>query len=297
MRVLVAYNPVSGRGVATTLGGEISGALLQAGCDVELLPTQADDPRKWLTPKLQQIDRVVAVGGDGTLRSIASCVVGTNIPVYHAPSGTENLFATSMQMSNNPAEIAEVVLNGNVKQIDTASASGEFLLLMASVGFDAQVVADLAANRGRSITHASYIMPCVRNFLNFSPPELSITVDGQQVIERREGWVVVANSSAYAQGLNPARNASIVDGLLDIVFLPIHSRLSLLNWILRVKRGTHLHHEDAVELQGASVHITTTLPAYWQLDGDAPPGITPESNTTTQLNLVCKPSSLAIITE
>ena len=297
MRVLVAYNPVSGRGVANTLGGDISAALLQAGCDVELLPTQADDPQKWLAQKLQQIDRVVAVGGDGTLRSIASCLVGTDIPVYHAPSGTENLFATSMHMSNNPPEVARVVLNGKVKTIDTATVNGEFLLLMVSVGFDAQVVADLAANRGRSITHASYIMPCVRNFLNFSAPELSITVDGQHVVEEQKGWVVVANSPAYARGLNPARNASITDGVLDVVFLPIHSRLSLLNWMLRIKRGTHLQHKDAVELRGASVQTTTTLPAHWQLDGDAPPGNTPESKTTRQLNLVSNPSSLAIITE
>ena len=77
MRVLVAYNPVSGRGVAKKLGADISDVLLHEGCDVELVPTQADDPQNWLEPRLKQIDRVVAVGGDGTLRSIASCLVGT----------------------------------------------------------------------------------------------------------------------------------------------------------------------------------------------------------------------------
>ncbi|MDP6693579.1 MAG: acylglycerol kinase family protein, partial [Phycisphaerales bacterium] len=116
------------------MSGEISSLLLKEGCDVELLATQADDSQKWLAPRLKQIDRVVAVGGDGTLRSVASCLVGTGIPVYHAASGTENLFAKSMRMSNEPKEVTHTILNGDISRIDTASANSEFLLLMASVG-------------------------------------------------------------------------------------------------------------------------------------------------------------------
>ena len=56
MRVLIAYNPVSGRGVANKLSGDISAALLQSGCDVELLPTEAGDPKNWLSPRLKQMD-------------------------------------------------------------------------------------------------------------------------------------------------------------------------------------------------------------------------------------------------
>ena len=291
MRVLVAYNPVSGRGIANKLGGDISAALLQKGCDVELLPTEVGDQRNWLSPRLKQIDRVVAVGGDGTLRAIASCLVDTNTPIYHAASGTENLFAKSMQMSNDPQKVVHAILEGDVQKIDTASANGEFLLLMASVGFDAEVVADLAATRGQSITHMSYLMPCVRKFLKFSPPEVSITIDDAMVVQNLCGWVVVANSPAYARGLNPAQNASLTDGLLDVVFLPIRSRYSLITWMLRAKRGTHLQHTKAIELQGKNIQIKTSSPAHWQLDGDSPP----EGTTASCLDVVVRPNSLAII--
>ena len=291
MRVLVAYNPVSGKGVANTLGGDISALLLKEGCDVELFPTQEDDPRNWFTPRLQQTDRVVAVGGDGTLRSIASCLVGTDIPVYHAASGTENLFAKSMDMSNDPRQVVDAVLKGDVQRIDTATANGGFFLLMVSVGFDAEVVSDLAKNRGKSITHMSYVMPCIRKFLHFSAPRMTISIDGEQIIKNQKGWVIVANSPAYARGLNPARNASITDGLLDVVFLPIQSRSSLLTWMLRVKLGTHLQHKSAIVLRGKSTKINTSSPAYWQLDGDSH-----HEDQTTQLDIVGHQNSLAIIT-
>jgi diacylglycerol kinase (ATP) len=291
MRVLVAYNPVSGKGVANTLGGDISALLLKEGCDVELFPTQEDDPRNWLTPRLQQIDRVVAVGGDGTLRSIASCLVGTDVPVYHAASGTENLFAKSMGMSNDPRQVVHAVLKGDVQRIDTATANGDFFLLMASVGFDAEVVSDLAKNRGKSITHMSYVMPCIRKFLHFSAPRITISIDGEQIIKNQKGWIIVANSPAYARGLNPARNASITDGFLDVVFLPIQSRSSLLTWMLRVKLGTHLQHKSAIELRGKNTKINTSSPTHWQLDGDSH-----YDEQTTQLDIVTHQNSLAIIT-
>jgi diacylglycerol kinase family enzyme len=161
---------------------------------------------------------------------------------------------------------------------------------MASVGFDADVVSDLSENRGKSITHLSYLKPCIRRFLGFSAPEISIKVDDAQVVEKQKGWVVVANSPAYARGLNPARNASMTDGRLDLVFLPIHSRRSLINWILRMKRGAHLLHETAVEHRGRTIEIKPSAPACWQLDGDAP-----ERNKTTKLEIVSQPSSLTII--
>ncbi|HIB50111.1 MAG TPA: hypothetical protein EYO40_02310 [Phycisphaerales bacterium] len=153
MRVIVLYNPISGRGRACKLAGEISECFLKVPWDVELIPTQADEPNNWLVPKVEQPpDAVVVVGGDGTLRMVASVLVGTSIPVYHAASGTENLFAKTMGTNGaSPERVVETIVRGDVRKIDTATANGEFMLLMASVGFDADVVRELSNRRGGSI--------------------------------------------------------------------------------------------------------------------------------------------------
>jgi diacylglycerol kinase family enzyme len=268
----------------------IAQRFLQSTCDVELIPTQVDDPQKWLTPRLAfKPDVAIVVGGDGTLRQVASILVGTKIPVYHVGSGTENLFAKSMNTNNaTPDSISDSVLHGESIKIDTATANGEFMLLMASVGFDAAVVTDLANNRGNSITHFSYIMPCARQFLKWNPPEMTIVVDGKKLVSNKKGWLVVANSKQYARGLNPARNANIADGKLDVVFLPLKGRLSLFKWIRLTHRGTHLHHPDVVCATGCEIEVSTTSPAPWQLDGD---GI----GDATEMKLVCVPNSLCVL--
>ncbi|MBC8201784.1 MAG: NAD(+)/NADH kinase [Planctomycetes bacterium] len=290
MRVLVLYNPVSGRGKACHLAVAIAQQFLQSPCDVELIQTQAGDPQKWLTPKLAfKPDAVIAVGGDGTLRQVASVLAGSTVPVYHAGSGTENLFAKSMNTNRaTPESVANAVFGGERIEIDTATANGKFMLLMASVGFDAEVVTDLAETRGNSITHFSYIMPFVRQLLKWKTPEITIAVDGKVILQNKKGWAVVANSKQYARGLNPARNANITDGKLDVVFLPLAGRLSLLKWIRLMHRGTHLHHQDVIYASGCEIEVSTTSPAPWQLDGDS-------IGEATKMKLVCVPKSLHVL--
>jgi diacylglycerol kinase (ATP) len=289
MRAIVLYNPISGRGIACQLAGEISKALLQAQVDVEFLPTEAGDPKQWLAPKLEtKPDAVVAVGGDGTIRHVASALLDSGIPVYHAASGTENLFAKSMSMSSTPVDVIAAVLDGESSVIDTATANGSFMLLMASVGFDAEVVADLSNHRGASITHFSYVMPCIRQFLCWNPPVISIQVDGKDMVTQQRGWAVVANSNVYARGLNPARDADITDGLLDVVFLPVTGRLRFLQWVRRLRSGNHLQHPGALCLRGARVQVQTQSSAIWQIDGD-PVG------ESTEMEVVCNAGSLRVL--
>ncbi len=290
MRVMVVYNPVSGRSMACRNAIAISERLLGIPYDVELIQTQSTSPENWLAPKLQfKPDAIVVVGGDGTLRQVASMLVGSSIPVYHASSGTENLFAKSMNTNNaSPQAVVQSILNPDVIEIDTATANGEFMLLMASVGFDAAVVTDLASNRGSSITHFSYIMPCVCQLFKWNPPNMTVIVDGEEVVTNKTGWAVIANNKQYARGLNPAKNAVITDGKLDVVFLPLKGRISLLNWIRWMRRGTHLHHPSAVYVTGKQIKVTTDAPAPWQLDGD---GI----GDASEMELVCVPKSMSAL--
>lgn len=288
MRVMVIYNPISGRGRSCRSAGAISELLLRLPCDVELIQTQPSSTEQWLLPKLQcNPDAIVVVGGDGTLRQIASVAKNTNIPIYHAACGTENLFAKSMAIDGTPEVIVEKIKQLSTTTIDTASANNAFMLLMASVGIDAAVVTDLAEHRGTSITHFSYILPMVRQLLRWNVPIISVEVDGEEVIHERKGWCVVANSRAYARGLNPARNADITDGKLDMVFFPLQGRWSLWKWIRLMNRGTQLHHPEAICIQGKTIAVRTTEPAVWQIDGDP-------AGETACMTLHCVPKSLVV---
>lgn len=289
MNVKVIYNPISGQGRARQMADSIAMALTQANCEVELIPTEASCPETWLAPKVTVApDAVVVVGGDGTLRQVASVLVSRSVPVYHAPSGTENLFAKSMGTSIEPKAIVASILQQTITIIDTATANGSFMLLMASVGFDAEVVTDLSSRRGSSISRWSYVMPFIRQALRWAPPELTIQVDDECVVHKQHGWAIVANSEAYACGSNPAREADITDGVLDLLFIPFKGRSRALRWLLRLARGTHIHHPDAVYVKGTEVTVLSTPESLWQLDGDP-------AGKTSKMVIRCNPASLVVL--
>ena len=77
--------------------------------------------------------------------------------------------------------------------------------------------------------------------------------------------MVIQGSSNNAD----TKDAIIDDGLLDVVFLPIRTRLQFLKWLRLMKKGTHLHHQEAVQLRGESVTVSTSVPEFVQLDGDS----------------------------
>lgn len=232
------------------------------------------DPSRWLRAELESmaavnaIEALVVAGGDGAVRLAAAESARAGIPLWHAPCGTENLFARAMGMSSSGVAIARALRAGQSRTIDIATANGESFVIMASIGPDAEVVHSLAARRRGAITHLSYIAPILRAIGSWRPSHVRWSIDGE-VEELGRGMVVVANLRDYGMRLNPAANAIADDGLLDVVFLPVASGLALLWWAVLLRFGLHLRQAGVRVRRGRAVELCADPPAPMQVDGDA----------------------------
>lgn len=270
MQVAIVYNPVSGSGRSRRAGLQIARRLEEAGHVVQLIATALQPVEQWLDPGIGDCDVVVVVGGDGAVRMAAQSVARFDKALYHFPGGTENLFAREFGMDRCISRLVSALDQFVTKDIDLATANGALMVLMASVGFDAEVVHDLAARRGKSISHLSYLPPIARQLLKWSPPTLSISVDGRDIVSERSGVAVVANSRQYASRLNPAWKATMDDALLDVLFLPMKNTGSLLKMMAAhgLKQQSRL--KDTIYERGAAVVIRSAEPVHCQIDGDPP---------------------------
>jgi diacylglycerol kinase family enzyme len=250
-----------------------------AGYETALAPTrvEADDGSGDADgdeglPGTEADRALVVVGGDGAVRLAAGAAIRGRAPLYHVPCGTANLFAREFAMTGRPDRLLEALADRRVRWVDAALADDRRFLLMASVGFDAQVVHDLARGRGASISYLSYVRPLLRQLRRWRPPKLAVTVDGRPLDLASTGTVVVANCRHYMWGLNPARGAVMTDGKLDIVFLPTRGLADLLGWMGRCARGRQLADPRFVHCLGSTVEIDCDEPQRVQLDGDPSPG-------------------------
>lgn len=289
--VLILFNPISGHGRAGHAAGLLAGELRAAGHDTTVVPTRREPGHQWLAERLGDESVLVVVGGDGAVRASAEAAIRTQTPLYHVPYGTANLFAGEFGMDRRAGTLLRALERLDVRRVDVGEADGELFVLMASVGFDAEVVHDLAQHRGGRISYLSYVGPILRQLRRWRPAVLAISVDGRDLPLPGPGTVVVANARRYAFGLDPAPAADMTDGLLDVVFLPTASRQQVLYWMLKLRLGRHQGDPAVIVQRAVEVRIECDQPQRLQLDGD------PASETRPRagFQLVVRPGVLPVL--
>ncbi|MDP7070942.1 MAG: diacylglycerol kinase family protein [Phycisphaerales bacterium] len=278
MRVVIVANPVSGRGRARNRAAVLAALLEARGHEPVLVASEPRDASEWLSSCLGGADVVAAVGGDGTVRSMASVLAAAGVPLVHVPQGNENLFARSQGMGRRLTDTIALIENGEPHRIDMAEANGSAMLLMASIGFDAEVVADVAARRRDRVSNWRYLRAAFGTLRRWTPPELTVSVDGDQIVSARPGWVVVSNAREYGGRLDPAPMAVMDDRRLDVTFFPASSATQIVRWLIRCRMGWQVGAAGFVHrTAGSEVEIRSPDPVRWQLDGDPPPAGGPEA--------------------
>ncbi len=229
---------------------------------------------------------LVAVGGDGTVRSCIGPAQSTGSTLFHLASGNENLFSRQYDWPRDPEAAAMLVadvierhthlgtpLARGINTMDLVSVTpsgkrrSESAAIMVSAGFDADVVAQLDA-RPRSIPgHMAYLAPIVRTLAGWRPPQLTLRVDGREVVTNQPGWLVVANMPQYALRLNPCQTATPDDGMLDVLFVPMQWLGDCFASLLELARGSIGLIAGARQFAARGVEVLCSSLAV-QADGD-----------------------------
>lgn len=270
MRILIVCNLQSGRGRAAVVASAFEAALRQAGHGARTL-TVATDHRTDVGAALRdsRAEVLAIIGGDGTVHGALDAAIGARVAIYHVPLGTENLFARQFGMDRSPVTLVRALEWGSVQAVDVGECNGEVFALMCGVGPDAGVIHRVSRARLGSISHLSYVRPIVAEIIRPRLARLTITVDGERVAEGRRGLAVVANSRCYAMRLDPARGASMTDGVLDVVFFPARSGLGVLGWAGAARLGLHGRRRTLTYRTGRAVRIESDGAVPCQLDGEA----------------------------
>ena len=118
--IAILFNPIAGSGGAHTAAENMKRGLESDGADVVLIATERAAAKLWLRPRLAGVSTLVIAGGDGAVRAAAAEAAAAGVPIWHAPSGTENLIAKSFGMTRDPRAIARAILATQVVTAVTA---------------------------------------------------------------------------------------------------------------------------------------------------------------------------------
>ncbi|MCH5376625.1 MAG: protein BmrU, partial [Planctomycetes bacterium] len=215
---------------------------------------------------------VVAAGGDGTLSLAASVALeslagNASMPaLIPMPMGTENLVARQFGFTRSAEQVVQTIRHGVIHPIDAGRANGKLFLIMATSGFDAEVVRRLHLTRRGHIRRLSYLWPMLRAIRKYSFPTLRVRVDGGETIEC--AWAMVFNLPQYGGNLLIEPGAIGDDGVFDVIAFRSGSILSGLRYVAEIWVGRLLKDVTVVRLRGETIQIESDVKTPYQLDGD-----------------------------
>jgi YegS/Rv2252/BmrU family lipid kinase len=243
------------------------------------LETTADDPGR--AQAQQAVDdgatAVLAFGGDGTARIVAEVLARTGVPMGLLPAGTGNLLARNLGIPPNRLDSSlHIALTGRNRSIDVGRVEicqgkdddeprEETFLVMAGLGFDAEVMAGTAPELKERLGWVAYVVAGVKR-LRGRRTSVTLQVDGGRVQQRRIRAVVVGNCGMLQGGIALMPGAVPDDGWLDVVVV---APRSLFGW-LQVTGAviTRRAHPTVEHFQCRSIEVRAERPLHVQLDGD-----------------------------
>ncbi len=264
--VLIGFNPNAGATSSESPIARLSDALKQRGLEVQLetdIERIAVESERLLASG--QLRAVVAAGGDGTASLFANRLrAETPLAIY--PLGTENLLAKHLCVSNNPVPLADAIGVGHTARLDAGLANGRVFLVLASCGFDAEVVHQLHGQRRGNISRLSYAWPLFRSITKYRYPNMRIRCDGGPEFSAR--WAFVFNAPQYALQLPIVHDASCLDGKLDLCSFRGGNLFNVIIYASGVVLRQHRKWKDTFVTKFESLVIESDEPVPYQLDGD-----------------------------
>ena len=242
--LILAINPASGRGRAHRQAKLASEYFRSREIDVrEIEGRSLQDFREKLLTCLdsEKVSGVIALGGDGFIHEIIQHLVSRDIPLGVIPCGTGNDFARSIGVFDlSFSRQLELIEKHDATHIDLGKVQDQWFAAILSSGFDA-LVNDRANSMRWPRGRMRYNIAMIEKLIALRPHSYRIRVD-ERYLEVQATLVTVANGSSYGGGMKVCPDASITDGLFDVMVLGRVSRIELLKVFPKVYRGGHVGH-------------------------------------------------------
>ena len=208
-------------------------------------------------------DRVVAVGGDGTVKLLAELLKETTVPMGILPAGSANGMAKELDIPDDVTAALDVVLHGTIKKIDVLRINEEQICIhLSDVGLNAMLVKYFEQSKKRGMW--SYGKAVFR--VLWEKQKMRVTIQTEKLkLQRRAYMVVLANARKYGTGANINPDGDIADGQFEIVIL---RKLNVFE-IMKAIFTDHSFHPRRIEVISAvEADITLHRKAYFQVDGE-----------------------------
>ena len=211
------------------------------------------------------IDICVAVGGDGTVNEVARSLAHSETALGIIPCGSGNGLARHLCLPMDMKQALHVINAGKTDYFDYGVINDQPFFCTCGMGFDAYVSLKFAESGKRGL--ATYVENVLKEGLTYKPDTYIIT-DESGNHQYNAFLVACANASQYGNNAYIAPEASMQDGLLDVIIMEPFNIIEAAKVGFDLFAKTLKSNKHIKTFQARSIHIHRNESGAVHFDGD-----------------------------
>lgn len=268
------WNPVAGNGAALRAYELVTDSLAERGIPfTSEKSAYAGNATELAKAAVENgVKKIVVLGGDGTIREVASALLHTNIPLGIISCGTGNDIIRPLKIPNDPLAALEIALGDEVRQMDAAMANDLLYFNVAGFGFDVDVLRYVEIYKKRMKNGSlAYMRGLLTALLHLNSRKTTISWPGGSM-EAQVLIIAAGNGTHFGGGMMVTPKADPFDGLLDICVINNVSKLNAYLILPKFLKGEHLTTKYVTYFQTTELTAVCEPASLLDVDGDILPG-------------------------
>lgn len=258
---LILYNPLSKNNKGNVQTHKLIRQYKKKNIPFRLKSIVKIDDMKEFLEKKQDIDKVILLGGDGTINRFVNNTIDYDIKqdIYLKKNGSGNDFLRSLKENDKlPQFIMKATYDTGLK---THYINGIGMGLDGYVGY----LIDQSPRKGQ----LRYFFNTFKALVKYIPEPLTLLIDGEEHKFKKAYIVAINNGRFFGGGMKVAPDANISDEYLDVIVLHTAKKLMVLPIFFTIYIGKHRMFKRYVfSKKGKHVKATFTTPQISQADGE-----------------------------
>lgn len=270
-KMLLIFNPYSGKGQFKNSLFDIVEIFTGAGYDVTVHPTQdKDDAYKTAMRCSGEYSVIVVSGGDGTLNEVTRAMMtldaAERVPLGYIPSGTTNDFASSRGIPKDPVKAAEKIVNGTPTPGDVGLLNGRAFNYVAAFGAFTDVSYDTPQGVKNVLGQAAYLVEGIKKLPTIN--SIHIRIPDEDIDDSFCVGCVLNSTSMAGISFDGKYKVELDDGLFELALIKRPVTLIQAQEILSAVLKGEEQSEQFKLIRSGRFDIEFDEPVKWTLDGE-----------------------------
>lgn len=268
------WNPIAGNGAAQEAFQLITDTLAERGIPFSAEKTAYAGHATELAKTAAEngVQKVVAIGGDGTTREVACGLMNTDVELGIISCGTGNDIIRPLKIPKDPVEALDLALAGKSRRMDAAMANDLLYFNVAGFGFDVDVLQYVEIYKKRMKNGSlAYLRGLISAIAHLKTRKTTITWPGG-TMEADVLIIAAGNGTHFGGGMMVTPKADPFDGLLDMCVIHDVKMRDALGLLPKFLKGEHLDTKFVTYFTATELTAVCEPASMLDVDGDILPG-------------------------